>query len=495
MKKTDYSFDIALFSCLLLLSLLHISAWSLHPTDVDPINFTVALQIYSPATDAPHPPGYPLFVFLARAAMTMVGAANAYQLANLILLCMSCVILYTIFRRRDKADLGLYVAVLTFSHPLALAATVTPECYISDMFFACGILFWTTQHDYRERLFLAGIFTLFLMLGLVRPVSGVMLMPLAIAGQFSKAWAVNPRKLFTVAIAIVFTGMFALLISYVITVYLAGGWDIYKSATQRVMGSAFNQNSILGGASPETHFRMLSHYIGWLTILSTPALFVVAYIFFKNSARAVISTHKYALALGASWILPPMAFYVLIYYLKPTYQLIYLPCLIIPIGWALSSSSGLVSKSVAKVVFLLITLTQVAYFFLPLPNLPQPLFRLTSEYVNQQDREWENLLINISEVQSNNTLIVWAGHPHLTIYSLRLINWNEPIGVFDQNSGTIRFLIPRSMSWIPPRPGDQRISDKYNSVLFIENRKGKSSIRLFPIEVNDSRELREILDN
>jgi hypothetical protein len=277
------------------------------------------------------------------------------------MLLMSCGILYIVFRRANQTDLGFFAAIFTLTHPLALAATVTPECYISDMFFACGILFWTTQHSYHEKKFFIGIFMLFLMLGLVRPVSGAMLMPLAIAGQYVKASRIDPRKLTLVAL----TCVVALLASYSATAFFSGGWDTYRSASQRVMGGAFSQNSMLGGASIKNHVKMLSHYIGWLAILATPAAIAFFIAMFKYRSTEITSTNSKAIILGASWILPPMVFYTVIYYLKPTYQLIYLPCLIIPIGWALSSASRLTSKVLAKLFFIAIAASQALFFFFP----------------------------------------------------------------------------------------------------------------------------------
>jgi len=167
-----------------ILATLHYYAWSDYPPGTDPINFTTALHDFSPAFDSPHPPGYPLYVFAARLAAFVVGERHAYQFINLAMLLGSGGMLYWLFRRINAAAMGFAAAALLMTHPLAWAATVLPECYVSDLFFGTAILaFVMTQRDLNRRL-LSGVFVLFFLLGMVRPVSGVMLLPLAMAVSY-----------------------------------------------------------------------------------------------------------------------------------------------------------------------------------------------------------------------------------------------------------------------------------------------------------------------
>lgn len=66
--------------------MLNISAWPAHPPDIDPINFISALHHYDVSSNAPHAPGYPLYVGLAWLAQHIVETAHAYQFVNLAML-------------------------------------------------------------------------------------------------------------------------------------------------------------------------------------------------------------------------------------------------------------------------------------------------------------------------------------------------------------------------------------------------------------------------
>ena len=81
---------------LLAVSCLHVLAWSNHPPDVDPINFMAALQDYNISQDAPHPPGYPLYVALAKVTKFIVGPNHAFQLVNLAMVLITSVLLAVI---------------------------------------------------------------------------------------------------------------------------------------------------------------------------------------------------------------------------------------------------------------------------------------------------------------------------------------------------------------------------------------------------------------
>ena len=477
MRKSLSSYDLFLLGASISLAILHVSAWSHYPPDVDPINFTVALHRFSPAEDAPHPPGYPLFVFAARMASVLVGDNHAYQTVNLGMLLSAGGFIYLLFRHLKNPTLGVFSALLMMSHPLAWAATVIPECYISDTFFACGILVWVVTQRSRPRVLFSGVLILFFLLGLIRPVSAVMLLPMAMTACFLLADSRNfrtPMMLATLAIT-------AIALAYFFTAYVSGGLLAYRSAALRVMGGAFSTNSVLGGASITAHVKMLAHLGGWFLLLAWPAVVVLTYALLKKRYLLKDSRYRHASLIGSAWLLPPLMFYSFIYYLKPTYQLIYLPCLLIPVAWAFTQQAGWFNRKTSIIAFTLLVLAQLALFWYPFPHLPQVLFRQTEAYVKQQDQAWDYLLKNLSALPTSDTLLIWMSHPSLSVYAVRLLKAEGPIATVKTGSNELNYLMPTTMSWLPSGPADKVIDAKYQAALVIENVDGKAVVRYVPL--------------
>ncbi len=87
--------------------------------EIDALRFVAGVQDFDPAADRPHFPGYPVFIFAARALVPLTGGA----LSALTLLCALCGALLVVpmasLTRRFGGDLaGVLAAVLTAINPL-----------------------------------------------------------------------------------------------------------------------------------------------------------------------------------------------------------------------------------------------------------------------------------------------------------------------------------------------------------------------------------------
>lgn len=462
------AYDWAFMLMVSIVTVLHYYAWSDYPPDADPINFTTALHYFSPAFDSPHPPGYPLYVFAARLAVFVVGEGHAYQLINLAMMLGSGGMLYWLFRHINATAIGFAAAALLMTHPLVWAATVIPECYVSDLFFGVAILaFVMTQRDSKRRL-LSGVFVLFFLLGMVRPVSGVMLLPLAMAVSYSTARS----KLLPLLLAAVAT--LAIMCAYGITVYMSGGLDIYLAATDRVMGTAFRESSLLGGAPLSAHLLMLKRLFGWWLLWAMPMGLSLLIVALKKPSSLSFERHSAALLIGGAWMLPALAFYSVIYYLKPTHQLIYLPCLLIPLAWVLFGKDSIFNQSGAKLILAGLLIVQLGIFFLPISRLPEPIRRLTHTYFIQQDQAWEQLLTDIDAWPKKNTLLIWVDHPSLPLYAVRLLGEDARVAAASRDRTRLDYLDTKTMHW---QPVNAMIDEKYDGVVIIDKLAGKSVVK------------------
>ncbi len=487
MDRKLRTYDLTFVLVCGMLAMLHISAWSAYPPDVDPINFTFALSnSFSPANDSPHPPGYPLYVFAARLAASLVGKHHAYQLINLGMLLGSGGALYWLFRRTNAAAIGFASAVLLMTHPLAWAATVVPECYVSDVFFATAILAFVLARRDSLATLLAGVSILFFLLGLVRPVSGIMLIPLAMmAGYTTTRSRSLPLQLAVVATA-------AVVLAYAMTAYVSGGLEVYRSASLRVMGSAFRESSIFGGAPLSAHLQMISHLIAWFLLLALPTGLCMLAVALKKDGKRFFERNGSALMIGGAWILPPLAFYGAIYYLKPAYQLIYLPCLLIPIAWALYDRESVLARPTANVILAGLVVVQLGIFFLPIPHTPRPIQRQTEAYVIQQDRAWEQLSGKLASLPEKNTLLIWAGHPTLPVYAVRLLDRGSPVAVATPDRTNLNYVDPKTMNWLPGN-GGAMVDKRYDGVALVDDFAGQPVVTYVPLTDRQHREVGYLL--
>jgi len=490
-KSQSYHFLDSITAILLgLIACLHWSAWSSYPPDVDPINFIVALRTYNISADAPHPPGYPLFVFLGRLSSIIVGEQHAYQLVNLVLLIGAVLCVYFLFRQLGYPKIGLSAAILLMTHPLCWAATVVPESYISDMLLGCAIVSWIVIMKARPKPLVIGMALILFIFGLLRPVSCLLLLPLSVASIMLTAVSHKKRSGIITAI----TGLFAIISAYGFTIFLAGGVQVYRAATDRVMGNAVRNFSVFAGAPISAHVTMILKLLIWFVLLAAPAIFLVG-ICLTLRGRSLLSQSYFnkALKIGLFWILPPFTFYALVYYLKPTYQLIYLPCFLIPISWATQEGLQRLHQKIKWLIIGGIVVAQLCFFFFAPSTLPSPIYQLSHSYFRQKDIAWEQLLQDLHPLRQESTLLIWADHPHLTPYALRLLDWAEPSAVLNQENGSLQYFFPSTMTWLPSNTESLTISDKYRSVAIIYTSNGIGSIQTVDLTHPEMRKVKNLL--
>lgn len=119
-------------------------------------------------------------------------------------------------------------------------------------------------------------------------------------------------------------------VAYATTVLLAGGYQVYSAAVVRVMGYAVQSKSIFAGAPATEHIHMLLKLTVWLVLISLPAFIASAYCWKKYRYVVLSSLQcKQLILISASWMLPPLALFSFVYFLKPTYLLVVLPPIIL----------------------------------------------------------------------------------------------------------------------------------------------------------------------
>jgi len=487
------SIDLLFVLLLVLVWGMHVLSWSDEPPSVDPVNFLMALDHYDVATDRPHPTGYPLFVGLGRAATFVVNKAHAYQFVNLLMLIGAGLCLYLLMRRLGRPEVGLASAALLMTHPLSLAATVVPESYFSDAFFGCAIAAWIVIYAQRPKVLLTGITLIFLALGLFRAASSVELFPLALACAYVTA-DVKHRNRRVIQVAV--CAMASIILAYIVTVMLAGGYQIYSAAVTRVMGAAVAGKSIFAGAPIEAHLFMLMRLFVWLLLISLPTLIIFAFLWKCRKKKYWPDWILKASLVALFWVLPPLAIYSLFYFLKPTYLTILLPALLASFSWAVFFVFRSNDKSYAWLIISVVIGLQLGLFYGATKSWPTPLYQISQAYFHEQDDAWAELRAAASAADGAHNLLIWIEHPSLPVYALRLIPWSGKVASLDSvhtynmrnldlDTVELQWIDPQTMRWSKAGNNEANFKD-FDQIFVVTIKNGRPSFKSYNVRLGSN---------
>ena len=128
--------------------------------DLDSINFALGVRRFDVAHHQPHPPGYPVFILLAKAAHAAVPAeATALALVSLIAAGLGVLWLGSLFRRLDEDDAparwSVAAVAVAMTTPLYWFTAVRPISDSSGLAAAIGVQAMTLGASTARGLYLA----------------------------------------------------------------------------------------------------------------------------------------------------------------------------------------------------------------------------------------------------------------------------------------------------------------------------------------------------
>lgn len=464
--------DVGLGTIILgLFSLWHARLWSAFPPDVDPINFVTALRRFDITIDSPHPPGYPLYVALARICNELVADFQAYQLLNLLLLLLAATALFVGLREYGERKAAWIASAVLLSHPLTLAATVVPESYISDACFGSCLFALCTSLRHRPRARLIGICLLFFVAGLFRVVSTVLLLPLCLV----LVSGLTGRLAWRSGVVAAFCAVLSASLAWILTVQLAGGLEVYEVASDRVMGTAVRSASVFAGAPWEAHAIMVTRLAAWAAFATAPVMLGALILFgvgvwrpipLKRSGGVDSELDRFNGLMLSAWLGAPLLFYAIVYFLKPTYLLIALPALAVGTGLIYARMMNKVGSHWGAVSVLVLIASNLSLYMLPTKSWPKPLYRHSHAFSQERDAYWKHLLDTLSPVPRVGSLLLWIQPTHLPIHAVRLLDWKD-VAQISSDRALVQFVEPKTLQWRTPMDVESLVPAEFDRLVLV----------------------------
>ncbi len=337
----------------------------------DPVQFALAIHHFDPRLHQPQPPGYIVFVGLAKLLARLLRDDNlALTTLAAFFSALSAVLLfllaYWMFDRRT----ALLASIVWATCPLVWFHGLVGEIYTAAGFasLATAVSVFAFLKS-PSRLSAASAGGVYALAAGLRPDQLLLLAPLFLFPFWRSAkcrvWA---------AYAVV-PALLGCAAWYVPTLASAGGSGQYSQLLRDQFSGEAGKGSVFFGAPPVVHLWMLTLLVSGLTLGILPLLFLLPLLRTRGKLSTLVSwTAEDETSLVVVWAAPFLLFYSLIFIWKVGYCIACLPPLLlwgsrkVTLGLRESRQNG-TARFWPLVLFCVVTNTSV--FFL-VPRAPAP---------------------------------------------------------------------------------------------------------------------------
>lgn len=286
----------------------------------DSVQFALATENYNVSLYQPHPPGYFLYVVLAKLLNYIFNDINfTLNFISILFSTLSVAFLFLLAKRMYNTSIAIVSSLFLMTSPILWFSSEVSLPYTAECFFSVLVAYFCFLSLQDEKYILYSTIFLGIAFG-VRQNLILFLLPLWI---YSATYKLQIKKLFLYLFVLVLV----CLASFIPMIYLSGGIKPYFSALS-VQTSYVFQFSVFVKGFPalidNTTDVLTSVFFGGLCAAS---FILIPYFYkIKTSPFTVHGSHFMIFLL---WILPSFLFYCFVFIDPPAYTLTFLPAIFI----------------------------------------------------------------------------------------------------------------------------------------------------------------------
>lgn len=395
----------------------------------DSVLFALGMSRYNVIDARPHPPGYPVYIALAKMLHPFFGEENQTLIAISILsTAASAMLLFGFMRQFGNRRSSFAGAFLFLMAPVFLFNGAIATSYPGEAFFTIATAWaaWRVlQSPTPTRLVTLGA-TYLLSIGFRQSMLFFLTPLVAYALLRNAPWKARLKRTAIAGAAGLATGL-AWLIPMV---QLSGGFQAYRQATSLQTGLVVFEFTVFnhGKAAWLDHWNRFQLYIQWevqhvlWAVLLAIVIAGTSWLLGKRiSAR--MDLPKGTLLFMTIWVLPAIAFYLLIFNGwgngPPGYILIVLPALYALMAWTMDWGVRALEMTPRPKVKTVLTCLAPFLLISPAIGLATEWGPVTQKEIKEHDQWTENWLQMNEELDPNTTAI-------LSSYSWAHVKWHHP---------------------------------------------------------------------
>jgi 4-amino-4-deoxy-L-arabinose transferase and related glycosyltransferases of PMT family len=364
------------------------------------INYAFAFEKYDIFQQQPQPPGNVLYVATGKAINFFLNDANfTMLLMTVILSILTAILVYLLAKDIFSRTIAIGSSLLIIFNPIFWFYGEIAEIYVCEAFFAILFAYICYQLVKGDQKFL---YLSALILGLsggFRQDLIVLMFPLwlfCVCNNTKEHQKII--KLFAILII-------SIMVWFIPTVLLAGGYESYSLFTGSFFAFFFKFTSVFFGSSVKDQLlndlRLILNFIIAMSLGTIVLLFLII-THRKSIFKMDIFKNKTSIFF-VLWIMPAFLFYLLIHLGNSGYTLIYVPAVTIVVGWlffTLSSDLNKRFKNSISTVFLLLLIFSIflnTSYFLYSENMEEGLIDSFSTIGNSELDGKINLVFSLCD--------------------------------------------------------------------------------------------------